>query len=144
MFRFSPKIVVFSIEPSLEAPDLTSLLNSRHMYPAACCTSPLGNLLGISNSTYLKPNSQFSPEHAPLSVFPISVNNESIIQMAQEKFGVMFGSLHLFHIFDPSANPFGSTFKIHPETVHLSFLPLPLYSQVTINSHLVDEGDEER
>lgn len=72
----------------------------------------------------------------------------------------MFGSLHLFHVFiysfiihkfiyllmfDPSANSFGSTFKLHRETAHLSsFLPLPLYSKSPSASNLVDEGAEER
>lgn len=122
--------ILVLVTPHFDCPDITSVFHSRHMYPTACYTSPFGILLGISISTYPIPNSQLPPKHAPFSVFPISVNNESIIQMAQEKFGVMFEFLHLFHIFGPSTNPFGSTFNIHPETTHFSlFSQLPPQSK---------------
>lgn len=117
--------------PLFDSPDLTSLHNSRHMYPAACCTSPLGDLLGISNSAYPKPDSQFSPKHAPLSVFPISVNNESIIQMAQEKFGVMFGFLHLCLIHQQILSVLPSKYTQKVPVYHFyHFLPSPSQYQL--------------
>lgn len=68
----------------LMTPRFTSLtwtsLNSRLIYPIAYPTAPFGFLIAILNVIYLKPNTNLL-----LTVFPISINGNSNLTIAQGK-----------------------------------------------------------